>query len=73
MSTTPSNVEAIPIQPDRHSLPFSSLIPALSFALDLTEGRPMGHVLRTCAIGMRIAEQIHLPKTTRSISTPRYC
>jgi len=44
------------------SISFSSLIPALSFALDLTEDRPMGHVLRSCIIGMHIGEKIHLPQ-----------
>jgi len=36
----------------------SEIISALSYALDLTEGQPMGHSVRTCAIGMRIAQQI---------------
>ncbi|HWZ96354.1 MAG TPA: HD domain-containing phosphohydrolase [Candidatus Dormibacteraeota bacterium] len=39
----------------------SELISALSYALDLTEGRPMGHSARTCLIGMRIAQAIGLP------------
>jgi len=39
----------------------SELISALSYALDLTEGRPMGHSVRSCVIGMRIAEAIGLP------------
>jgi putative nucleotidyltransferase with HDIG domain len=47
---------------DLNSLPFSALIPALSFALDLTEERPMGHVLRSCLIGMHIGAKIHLPQ-----------
>ena len=41
----------------------SELISALSYALDLTEGRPMGHSVRSCVIGMRIAEEIGLPKS----------
>jgi putative nucleotidyltransferase with HDIG domain len=51
---------------DLHSLPFSALVPALSFALDLTEGRPMGHVLRSCILGMRIGMAIRLPETMLS-------
>src|ERR1700754_2514069 len=51
---------------DLHSLPFSALVPALSFALDLTEGRPMGHVLRSCVIGMRIGRAIKLPEAMLS-------
>jgi putative nucleotidyltransferase with HDIG domain len=39
----------------------SEIISALSYALDLTEGQPMGHSVRSCMIGMRIAEQIGLP------------
>lgn len=40
----------------------SELLSALSYALDLTEGRPMGHSVRSCIIGMRIAQEIGLPK-----------
>ncbi len=36
----------------------SDIISALSYALDLTEGQPMGHSVRACMIGMRIAQQI---------------
>jgi putative nucleotidyltransferase with HDIG domain len=43
------------------SIRVSELISALSYALDLTEGRPMGHSVRSCLLGMRIAEQIGLP------------
>jgi putative nucleotidyltransferase with HDIG domain len=43
------------------SIRTSQLISALSYALDLTEGRPMGHSVRSCVIGMRIAEQCGLP------------
>ena len=39
----------------------SEILAALSFALDLTEGQPMGHALRTCLIGMELAERIGLP------------
>jgi putative nucleotidyltransferase with HDIG domain len=47
----------------RSSLPaagvrVSQIISSLSYALDLTEGRPMGHSVRSCLIGMRLAEQI---------------
>ncbi len=33
----------------------------MSYALDLTEGRPMGHSVRACMIGMKLAAQIGLP------------
>src|ERR1700722_16295723 len=41
----------------------SEIISALSYALDLTEGRPMGHSVRSCLIGMRLAEQIGMTVT----------
>lgn len=43
------------------SMQLSEIISALSYALDLTEGQPMGHSVRTCMIGMRLAQQIGLP------------
>jgi putative nucleotidyltransferase with HDIG domain len=42
------------------SIRMSDIISGLSYALDLTEGQPMGHSVRTCAIGMRIANAIGL-------------
>lgn len=36
----------------------SEVLAALSQALDLTEGQPMGHTARSCAIGMRIADEV---------------
>ncbi|HEX4134532.1 MAG TPA: HD domain-containing phosphohydrolase [Bryobacteraceae bacterium] len=36
----------------------SEIISALSYALDLTEGRPMGHSVRACMIGMRLAQEV---------------
>src|SRR5881394_3491395 len=44
----------------------SQIISALSYALDLTEGQPMGHSVRACIIGMRIAGQIGLPIQDRA-------
>jgi hypothetical protein len=32
----------------------SEIISALSLALDLTEGQPMGHSINSCLIGMKI-------------------
>lgn len=39
----------------------SDVVSALSAALDLTEGQPMGHAVRSCILGMRIAEELRLP------------
>src|SRR6202451_2429040 len=43
------------------SMRMSAIISALSYALDLTEGQPMGHSVRSCMIGMRLAQQIGVP------------
>jgi putative nucleotidyltransferase with HDIG domain len=44
----------------------SSVIGGLSYALDLTEGEPPGHAVRSCLIGMRIADELALDARTRS-------
>jgi HD-GYP domain-containing protein (c-di-GMP phosphodiesterase class II) len=44
----------------------SQVLGALSHALDLTEGEPPGHAVRTTAIGMRLAEEIGLGEEDRS-------
>ena len=43
------------------AISLSAIISALSFAVDLTEGTVPGHSLRTCVLGMRIANAIELP------------
>jgi putative nucleotidyltransferase with HDIG domain len=55
---------------DTSSIRMSEIISALSYALDLTEGQPMGHSVRACAIGMRIGQQIGLG--TDDLSTLYY-
>jgi HD-GYP domain-containing protein (c-di-GMP phosphodiesterase class II) len=40
----------------------SSILSALSYALDLTEGHPRGHSARTCLIGMTLARAVGLPE-----------
>ncbi len=44
----------------------SEVIGAMSYALDMVEGQPMGHAARSCAIGMRVAEAAALPAEQRS-------
>jgi putative nucleotidyltransferase with HDIG domain len=44
----------------------SEVIASLSYALDLTEGQPPGHTLRSCAIGMRLGEELGLAVEQRS-------
>ncbi|GAC1514362.1 MAG: 3'3'-cGAMP-specific phosphodiesterase [Terriglobales bacterium] len=43
------------------SIRFSDLVSALSVALDLTEGQPIGHAVRSTILGMRIAKDLKLP------------
>lgn len=44
----------------------SQVISALSVALDVTQGHPQGHSMRTGLIGMRIADELHLSQEDRS-------
>jgi len=44
----------------------STVLSAMSYALDLTEGQPQGHASRSCLIGMRIAEELQLTADERS-------
>ncbi|MEO8562349.1 MAG: HD domain-containing phosphohydrolase [bacterium] len=50
--------------PRRVSL--SEVLSALSCALDLTEGAPAGHTMRSCLIGMRLAEAVGVGAADRS-------
>ncbi len=43
----------------------SEVIGALSHALDLTEGQPVGHSQRSCMIGMALAERLDLGSEVR--------
>ncbi len=47
-------------------LRLSEVIAALSHALDLTEGQPVGHAERTCLIGLRIAAALDLAEEERA-------
>jgi putative nucleotidyltransferase with HDIG domain len=44
----------------------SEVVAGLSHALDLTEGEPPGHAVRSCMIGMRLAGELGLDEATRS-------
>src|ERR1700754_3311219 len=46
--------------------PLSRVLAAMSYALDLTEGEPPGHAVRSCKIGMRLAQEIGLGPAERS-------
>ena len=40
----------------------SEVVSALSLALDITEGQPMGHAIRSCVLGMRIGQELQLDR-----------
>jgi HD-GYP domain-containing protein (c-di-GMP phosphodiesterase class II) len=44
----------------------SGVIGALSYALDVAEGQPPGHAVRSCLIGMRLAAELELSDAERS-------
>ena len=44
----------------------SGVIGALSYALDIAEGQPPGHAVRSCLIGMRLAAELDLSAAERS-------
>jgi HD-GYP domain-containing protein (c-di-GMP phosphodiesterase class II) len=44
----------------------SEVLSALSCALDLTEGQPIGHAMRSCLIGMRLGHEIGLSASDRA-------
>jgi HD-GYP domain-containing protein (c-di-GMP phosphodiesterase class II) len=54
----------VPATPRQIAL--SEVLGALSYALDLTEGEPPGHAVRSCLIGMRLADEIGLDVPARS-------
>jgi putative nucleotidyltransferase with HDIG domain len=45
---------------------FSEIMAALSVALDITQGQPEGHCMRSVLIGMRLAQELRLPAAQRS-------
>ena len=47
-------------------LSLAEILAALSHALDLTEGQPDGHTIRSCLIGMRLAESLDLDEAQRA-------
>lgn len=44
----------------------SEVLSALSYALDLTDGQPAGHTLRSCLIGMRLGRDVGFGAEQRS-------
>lgn len=54
-------VPAIVHQRRSRAVRLSDLVSALSYALDLTEGQPLGHAQRTCVLGIRLAQAVGMP------------
>lgn len=52
--------------PAYEGIRLTDVIGALSHALDMSEGQPVGHSVRTAMIGMRIGDELQLPDTDRS-------
>ena len=50
----------------RVKIALSEVMSALSYALDLVEGQPRGHSVRSCVIGMRIGRELKLSAADRS-------
>ncbi|HUB17559.1 MAG TPA: HD domain-containing phosphohydrolase [Acidobacteriaceae bacterium] len=48
------------------SISRAEILSALSFALDLTEAASPGHSLRSCVLGMRLADELSLPEDRRA-------
>jgi putative nucleotidyltransferase with HDIG domain len=44
----------------------SGVIGSLSYALDIAEGQPQGHAVRSCLIGMQIAAELEMDAADRS-------
>ena len=57
------------LTPDAHrsdDVRVSEVLAGLSYALDLTEGQRPGHAVRSCVIGMRLADEIGLADDQRT-------
>ena len=46
-----------PILTDETRIRLSEVVSALSYALDLTEGQPIGHAVKSCVLGMRLVKK----------------
>lgn len=51
---------------DARDLRLSEIVSALSYALDVADGHRLGHAVRSCVIGMRLADEIGLEVEARS-------
>jgi putative nucleotidyltransferase with HDIG domain len=53
-------------EPPESRIRLAGVVGALSYALDLTEGQPTGHSVRTTLIGMRLGVELGLSEVERS-------
>jgi HD-GYP domain-containing protein (c-di-GMP phosphodiesterase class II) len=60
-STPGAELSSAPLQ-----IRLSEVVSALSYALDLTEGQPVGHAVKTCVLGMRLADELQLSSTEKA-------
>jgi hypothetical protein len=51
---------------DTATVKLSEVLSAHSFVFDMVEGQPEGYILRSCCIGMTIAERLQLSEEQRS-------
>ncbi len=58
--------DTAPVLGGTREIALSGLIGALSYALDVTEGESPGHAVRSCLIGMRLADELGLGAGARS-------
>lgn len=65
-ATKGTSAESIRRDPPGDGVRLSEVVSALSYALDLTEGQPMGHSVRTAMIGMRIGEVLGITDDQKS-------
>lgn len=66
VSAGPLAFRPAPAPEGPETLRAADVISALSYALDLTEGQPMGHAVRGCLIGLRLADRLGLPEQVRA-------
>lgn len=53
-------------EPLRQPIRMAEVLAAFSLATDLGAGKSMGHAIRACIIGMRIAGELHIPMPERA-------
>jgi putative nucleotidyltransferase with HDIG domain len=64
------NIHTAPFEKEKihheESVSMAEVVSAMTFALDLTEAARPGHALRSCLLGMRLAEALGVPHNARA-------